>query len=596
MLLMDAPGYTHAPGDLVAGRYTVGRPLGRGGFGEVYFATSTAGKQVAIKRLTRHTDVELRGVAACLNLKHPHLLALHDVAVDDDGTSWVVMEYVAGPSLREELDNRRGVPFSATETRRWLAGAAAGLEHLHDAGVIHRDVKPGNLFDDDSVVKLGDYGLAKLTHAVAAGAPTDGVGSCHYMAPEAGRGRYDAAFDWYGLGVILHEMTTGRLPFDGETPQEVMMRHLTEPPNLSLVPTEFRAAVAALLDKDPDRRPVRWAAVESLIDQPDRVASVPGTKPGATQRVSVPVDRSQTDSFKPSAGVSVKPLLAIILGVALLIHGAWLLPIATVIAAIYLPYFLMRQMALAGGVDANARGEVRRLTPMSKPAALTLIRDRLDRRPGIVRGAEAATSTMASIVAAAVLTGCSAVVVAGGVPDDAVTVAPALWVCGTAWAGTGLLMLLGWTTGKPAGRLWAAAVGLIAGGVAAGLGQYLLMDLSTPPPQWLANLGDVAPATLMTVHFGLLFGLLGATRLADPLRRRRLSIYSLAVAVVADWLVQQIVPVPQPFGMFTAAALVVTTGLATPWVHRSWVRSLTSGMLPPEQFATVPTRRLEELS
>ena len=188
MLLMDAPGYTHAPGDLVAGRYTVGRSLGRGGFGEVYFATSTAGKQVAIKRLTRHTDVELRGVAACLNLKHPHLLALHDVAIDDDGTPWVVMEYVAGRSLRERLDAQPGVPFSAQQTRRWLAGAAAGLEHLHDNGVIHRDVKPGNLFDDDGVIKVGDYGLAKLTHAVAPGAPTDGVGSCHYMAPEAGRG------------------------------------------------------------------------------------------------------------------------------------------------------------------------------------------------------------------------------------------------------------------------------------------------------------------------------------------------------------------------------------------------------------------------
>src|SRR5690554_6238459 len=95
--------FTYSPNETVLGRYTIRRGIGMGGFGEVYFAHSQAGKEVALKRIQRNLAVELRGVSHCLNLKHPNLVSLHDICRDQDDQAWVVMEYVAGKNLREVL-------------------------------------------------------------------------------------------------------------------------------------------------------------------------------------------------------------------------------------------------------------------------------------------------------------------------------------------------------------------------------------------------------------------------------------------------------------------------------------------------------------
>src|SRR5262245_60937972 len=262
--------------------FVIKRGIGRGGFGEVYFATSDAGKEVALKHIERNLEVELRGVGQCLNLKHPNLIDLYDIRYDDQGDAWVVMEYVAGPSLKDTIDrNPNGLPLD--QVNFWFRGIAAGVAYLHDHGIVHRDLKPGNIFEDSAFVKIGDYGLSKFISCSRRSGQTESVGTFHYMAPEIGKGVYGKEIDIYALGVVLFEMLTGRVPFDGESSQEIIMKHLTAEPDLSGVPQPYRAIIERALQKDPEKR-FRSAAdmVAALTGQASRlpVIRTPGTKPG----------------------------------------------------------------------------------------------------------------------------------------------------------------------------------------------------------------------------------------------------------------------------------------------------------------------------
>src|SRR6056297_620627 len=270
--------FTFPPGSQPLPPYTIRRGVGVGGFGEVYFAVSPAGKEVALKRIQRNLDIELRGASQCLNLKHPNLVALYDICRDDDGGAWVVMEYVAGQNLRIALDQHpQGLPDA--EVRRWFSGIAAGVSHLHAAGLVHRDLKPGNVFDDLGIVKVGDYGLSKYISASQRGGHTESVGTFHYMAPEIGRGTYGREIDIYALGVMLYELLTGDVPFDGESLHEIIVKHMTATPDLSNVPEPYRRVIAAALDKDPAKRPASVAGlVEPLgmnLGEPVPVAAMP---------------------------------------------------------------------------------------------------------------------------------------------------------------------------------------------------------------------------------------------------------------------------------------------------------------------------------
>jgi len=245
--------YTFGSGARPLDGYTIKRAIGRGGFGEVYYATSDSGKEVALKLILRNLDVERRGVVQCMNLKCPNLLTIFDLKTNDAGDAFVVMEYVAGPSLASVLKQHpSGLPLS--EVRYWLKGLVEGVAYLHDHGIVHRDLKPANLFMEEGIVKIGDYGLAKLITPSQGTEHSESIGTCHYMAPEIGSGKYHKPIDVYAIGVILYEMLTGRVPFEGETVNEVLMKHLTARPDVSMLPEPYKAIVAKALAKDPNHR------------------------------------------------------------------------------------------------------------------------------------------------------------------------------------------------------------------------------------------------------------------------------------------------------------------------------------------------------
>ena len=153
--------YRFRHGDRPLDGYTILRGLGRGGFGEVYYAVSDGGREVALKVIQHNHDVELRGVRHCMNLKSPHLVCIFDVKAGTDGWPVVIMEYVSGPSLRQILTGHPdglGVDRSSYLIER----IAQGLCYLHDHGIVHRDLKPENIFYEDGYAKIGDYGLSKF--------------------------------------------------------------------------------------------------------------------------------------------------------------------------------------------------------------------------------------------------------------------------------------------------------------------------------------------------------------------------------------------------------------------------------------------------
>jgi len=258
--------------------YTIRRGVGQGGFGEIFPATSDAGKEVALKLIRRNLDVELRGIRQCLNFRHPHLLDLYDIRQDGHGDVWVVMEFIAGKSLEGVLAARPGgLPIH--EALAWIHGIGQGVAYLHDRGVVHRDLKPGNIFCDEGVGKVGDYGLSKFISCNRRSGHTESIGTVHYMAPEVAGGRYGREIDVYALGVILYELLTGRVPFEGESVGEVLMKHLTARPDVSMLPEPYRAVVARALEKDPALRYPSAAEMLAALPPPPTDAFLFGSQP-----------------------------------------------------------------------------------------------------------------------------------------------------------------------------------------------------------------------------------------------------------------------------------------------------------------------------
>jgi hypothetical protein len=176
----------------------------------------------------------------------------------------------------------------------------AGLVFLHDRGIVHRDLKPANVYIDQQIVKIGDIGLSKSISNSRRNEQTQSVGTVYYMAPEVAHGRYGHEVDVYSLGIVLYEMITGRVPFDGETAGEILMKHLSAQPDLSPLPPRLQPVLAHALQKDPARRTPNAAELLSEFRRALRgetiAEEIPDesfVQPQSAQPIPVRTDRRQ---------------------------------------------------------------------------------------------------------------------------------------------------------------------------------------------------------------------------------------------------------------------------------------------------------------
>jgi serine/threonine protein kinase len=299
--------FTFKHGDRPLDGYVIQRGVGRGGFGEVYYAISDGGREVALKYLRDHPEVELRGVQNCINLKSPYLVSIFDVKKSQDDEYFIVMEYVAGPSLRDLMASEpKGM--GVAKAAYFIREIGKGLSYLHERGVVHRDLKPGNIFYEDGYAKIGDYGLSKFISVSRHSAQTASVGTVHYMAPEIGSGNYSRTIDIYALGVMLYEMLLGKVPFQGSSMGEVLMKHLTEQPEVNDLPDPFGHVIRKALAKDPNDR---YQTVEEMVSEifgvEDVQASVVGFNPTSLSGVVKRVERDLANSPVPSPNPARTP-------------------------------------------------------------------------------------------------------------------------------------------------------------------------------------------------------------------------------------------------------------------------------------------------
>jgi serine/threonine protein kinase len=354
MAAMEAPR-------LLAGRYRLDRVLGRGGMAAVWRAhDEVLGRLVAAKLVQVGGDDpsaavrfarEARTAAA---LAHPNIVTVFDAGIGSDGIAFLVMELLPGPTLSALLGERGPLPLD--EGVAYAAQAAAALAAAHEAGVVHRDIKPGNLMlDAAGQVRVLDFGVARLLEAGGTTLTGTGtvLGTAAYLSPEQAAGRpADARTDIYALGCVLMALLTGTPPFAADHPMGVVTQHLSaEPPRLDErrpdVPPALAVVVAATLAKNPDDRPQTAAAVHAAL------LDIAHGRPGE-QRPAVAAATAATQVL-PTAGGGAPTARTV--GRAEAQGPGWRRPaVLAAAAAAAVVLFAVTIMALTGGDDDPTTG------------------------------------------------------------------------------------------------------------------------------------------------------------------------------------------------------------------------------------------------
>lgn len=321
-------------GRLIGGRYRVIAPLGEGGMATLWRAMDEQlDREVALKLLRPQFSNDA-GFAARFkqearsagSLSHPNIVSVYDYGTDNDtGGQFIVMQLVDGDDLAALLRERGHL--ETDDAVRIALGVAAALEAAHRRGIVHRDVKPGNILIDHDV-KVTDFGIARAVSEASMTVTGTTLGSVHYFSPEQARGdEVTGQSDVYALGIVLYEMLTGRRPFEGDSAAGVALKRLTEdplPPTAhGAVPPGLSAIVMRALERDPaDRFPDAGAFAEALRvwqREPDAVGAVapvvvPAVIPPAGEptiyvppRVTLPSDRAVISGMPPGDGAGGPP-------------------------------------------------------------------------------------------------------------------------------------------------------------------------------------------------------------------------------------------------------------------------------------------------
>ena len=304
----------------LAGRYVLEVPIGRGGMGEVWRGTDTVlGRQVAVKTIDLRSLRDESGAArferearATAGLSHPNVVTVHDSGVEGH-TAYIVMELLPGPSLAERLVEGPLPVDEVVEVGRQVASA---LDAAHARGLVHRDIKPGNIaYADDGRVRVLDFGITQLTEPTGSQALTAThtvMGTAEYLAPEqAMGGRVDGRADLYALGCVLFALLAGQPPFRGATPVATMMMHANDPvPDVQALrpdtPDWLADLVDGLLAKNPDDRPAGAASVaEALATRQSLGGAATTVLPAAGAATTQRRDAGPPPPIAPPTGAGV---------------------------------------------------------------------------------------------------------------------------------------------------------------------------------------------------------------------------------------------------------------------------------------------------
>lgn len=383
-------------GRVFAQRYRLEEFIGKGGMALVFRATDLrTGHDVAVKILRPefNNDKEFlerfeREALAASKMSHHNIVNLLDVG-QEEGYRYLVMEYMRGRTLKEVIAEKGRLPerVAAQITIRILSA----LQHAHNNGIIHRDIKPQNiLVNSEGLIKVADFGIARVAGSSTLSKGDNVMGSVHYFSPEQARGE-DVTFasDIYSVGVVLYEMLTGQVPFDGDTPVSVAMQHISaqpKPPSLLAdgISPAMEQVVLTAMSKEPRNRYRDAAdmarAVRAALDHPDVAAGTVSQNTASQRTRSVDTGRNAVVARQRKRQRMRETLL--ILGLTL--AALAVLSIGTVeivrniVNTVEAPYLIgeTEENARRMGEDRGLRVEVTRQSDNKTPAGLVIMQSR----------------------------------------------------------------------------------------------------------------------------------------------------------------------------------------------------------------------------